>query len=74
MSVGKNIDIEQFGELPENISIFNYVPQIQLLNYVDIFITHGGLNSINEGLFNGIPLIVIPQMFDQFDNTKKLSN
>ena len=38
----------------------------------DFFITHGGLNSTQEALFNFIPLIVIPQKFDQFDIAKRV--
>ena len=72
MSVGKAVDIKQFGDVPKNISIYNYVPQVQLLADVDIFITHGGLNSTQERLLAGIPLIVIPQNYDQFDNAKRV--
>ena len=39
---------------------------------MDIFITHGGLNSVQEGLLAGIPLILIPQQCDQFDNAKRI--
>jgi len=72
MSVGPNIDINVFKDVPKNISIFKYVPQIQLLREVDIFITHGGLNSVGEALFNDVPLIVIPIVNDQFDNARKV--
>ena len=72
MSVGQYIDIKQFKEIPKNISIFTYVPQTQLLTDVDIFITHGGLNSTQEGLLSGIPIIVIPQKYDQFDNARRV--
>ena len=72
MSVGKPTNISQFKDIPKNISIFNYVPQTQLLPEVDIFITHGGLNSTQEALLCGIPLIIIPQKYDQFDNARKI--
>ena len=39
---------------------------------MDIFITHGGINSIQEGLSAGVPLILIPQVYDQFDNAKRI--
>jgi MGT family glycosyltransferase len=72
LSVGKSMDINKFKDAPKNFSIFSYVPQTQLLPDVDIFITHGGINSTQEGLSFGVPLIVIPQQYDQFDNAKRV--
>ena len=72
MSVGKNIDIQKLGDIPKNIFVFPYVPQTQLLPDVDVFITHGGLSSTQEGLMAGVPLIVIPFVNDQFDNAKRV--
>ncbi len=68
VSVGKFVDINQhFKDIPKNFSIYNYVPQTQLLPEVDIFITHAGFNSTSEGLANGIPMVLVPQKYDQFD-------
>ena len=73
LSIGRFVDIHQFGNLPDNIYAFNFVPQIQVLKQADIFITHGGINSINEAmlLFN-LPLIIIPQALDQYDNAHQI--
>jgi UDP:flavonoid glycosyltransferase YjiC (YdhE family) len=30
-----------------------------------VFVTHGGMNSALEGLANGVPLVVVPQQFEQ---------
>jgi UDP:flavonoid glycosyltransferase YjiC (YdhE family) len=35
------------------------------LQCVDAFITHGGINSVQEGLIYGVPLIVVPQQIEQ---------
>jgi MGT family glycosyltransferase len=68
MSVGKFVDIEEtFRDIPENFSIYNYVPQTQLLPEVDVFITHAGFNSTSEGLASGAALVLVPQAVDQFD-------
>ncbi|MCR3760573.1 glycosyl transferase [Clostridium felsineum] len=65
MSVGKKVDIKTFKDIPSNFEVFNYVPQLEVLKNTDIFITHGGMNSTNEGLYYDIPLILIPQFADQ---------
>ena len=65
MSVGNRIDISDLGPIPKNFKVFNYVPQLKLLKKVDLFITHGGMNSSSEGLYNGVPLVVVPQFGDQ---------
>ena len=71
MSTGYNIDIKKLGEIPDNFLIYQYCPQPQILAMTDVFITHGGINSINEALFiNSVPMIVIPQFADQFMNAK----
>ena len=66
MSIGKRINIKDLGEIPENFKLYNYVPQLEVLKQVNLFITHGGMNSSSEGLYNNIPLIVVPQFGDQF--------
>jgi MGT family glycosyltransferase len=65
MSVGKKTDINMFKDIPSNFIVRNYVPQLEILKYADVFITHGGMNSTNEGLYYDIPLILIPQSVDQ---------
>ena len=65
MSIGKGNKIEELGQVPSNFDIYNYVPQLEVLKQIDLFITHGGMNSSSEALYNGIPLIVVPQMAEQ---------
>ena len=65
MSIGKRTDIKDLGKIPSNFKVYNYVPQLEVLKHVDLFITHGGMNSSSEGLYNDVPLIVVPQFGDQ---------
>ena len=46
------------------------MPQIAVLKRVDAFITHGGMNSIHEGLYYAVPLVLIPHQFEQLLNAR----
>lgn len=65
LSVGNLVSIEQFGELPENVKIFPSVDQIAVLQKADVFLSHCGMNSVNESLFFSVPLVMLPQTPEQ---------
>jgi MGT family glycosyltransferase len=65
MSVGNLVSIEEFGVLPENISVFTHVDQIAVLQQADIFVSHCGMNSVSESLYFGVPLVMLPQTSEQ---------
>ncbi len=72
MTTGNRIAPESFGVLPENIAIHAWVPQIEVLKRAALFITHGGLNSIHDGLYLGLPLLLIPQQEEQTLNAMRV--
>jgi len=59
------VSIGEFGELPENISIYSYVDQIAVLEKADVFVSHCGMNSVSESLFFEVPLVMLPQTSEQ---------
>jgi len=65
LSIGSRVQISDLREIPTNFIVKDYVPQIDVLQSAKLFITHGGMNSTHEGLYYGVPLIVIPQSADQ---------
>jgi MGT family glycosyltransferase len=73
LSAGKNTDIAALGNIPENFIVHNYVPQLEVLQHVDAFITHGGMNSVHEGLYYGVPEITVPHHFEQLLNSKRVA-
>lgn len=65
MSVGSVIDMADLGDIPENFHVEKSVNQIEVLQRVDMFITHCGMNSVNEALYYEVPLIMFPQTGEQ---------
>ena len=65
MSVGDLVSIDDFGELPENISVCSHVDQIAVLKKADVFISHAGMNSVSESLYFKVPLVMFPQTTEQ---------
>ncbi len=65
MSVGNLVSIEDFGELPENVSVFSYIDQIAVLKHADVFVSHSGMNSVSESLYFEVPLVMYPQTTEQ---------
>jgi hypothetical protein len=65
LSVGRRTDIAALGDIPGNFIVRNFVPQLEVLQLCDLFITHGGMNSVHEGLWYGVPLVIIPQQAEQ---------
>lgn len=72
MSVGEKVNIDDFEEIPSNFTIYPFVPQLQVLGKANLFITHGGMNSVNEALYYGVPMIVMPLATDQPTVAKRI--
>ncbi|MBB6447121.1 macrolide family glycosyltransferase [Bacillus benzoevorans] len=65
MSVGGKTEISSFGSIPGNFTIKASVDQIAVFQTADIFITHCGMNSVNESLYFGVPMVLFPQHSEQ---------
>ena len=63
-------------ELPEYDNIYGeeFINQKSVLQIVDLFMTHGGHNSIIESFYFGVPLIVFPVFADQFDSAQRVQD
>lgn len=57
-----------------NVHLFTKVPQLQVLQNSDLFITHGGLGSIKESIEYCVPMLVYPLdlKYDQNGNALKI--
>ncbi|MFY1693043.1 glycosyltransferase [Plantactinospora sp. WMMB782] len=55
---------EELG-LPDEVLTAPYLPQREVLERADVFITHGGYNSVAESIRAATPMLVIPLAVDQ---------
>jgi zeaxanthin glucosyltransferase len=53
------------GEAPAPAIAVRYAPQLEMLGRASLFVTHGGANSVMEGLTFGCPMLVAPLASDQ---------
>ncbi len=60
ISVGDFYQIERLMPLPKNMFIFSSLPQTDILKYADVMISHGGMNSITECVYNEVPMLIYP--------------
>jgi UDP:flavonoid glycosyltransferase YjiC (YdhE family) len=60
------------ASLPRTVSHFGFVPLSQLLPHTAALVHHGGIGTCAQGLAAGVPHLVQPMSYDQFDNSKRL--
>ncbi|MFF3438434.1 macrolide family glycosyltransferase [Streptosporangium sp. NPDC002721] len=64
ISTGRT-DPAELDPLPANVLARRFVPQPEVLARAALFVTHGGMNSVNEAMHAGVPMLVVPQGADQ---------
>jgi UDP:flavonoid glycosyltransferase YjiC (YdhE family) len=65
VAAGFDQDPGRFGPQPPHVRVEPYLPVAALLPRCDLFVTHGGFNSVKESLAAGVPMVVIPISADQ---------
>ena len=48
------------------------MPQLDVLEHADVFLTHAGMGGATEALWYGVPVVAAPQAVDQFENAATL--
>ncbi|MFI7383894.1 macrolide-inactivating glycosyltransferase [Streptomyces sp. NPDC049813] len=73
LQVGKHVTADDLGDLPDNVEVHSWVPQLAVLKKADAFITHAGAGGSQEGLATATPMVAVPQAVDQFGNADMLA-
>jgi macrolide glycosyltransferase len=73
LSVGSRVAVAELGELPAGVEVHPWVPQLSVLGHAALFVTHAGMGGCSEGLYQGVPMIAVPQAVDQFSNAARVA-
>jgi UDP:flavonoid glycosyltransferase YjiC (YdhE family) len=60
------------SNLPDTVRYIDYVPFRWLLPRADLLVHHGGIGSMSQALAAGVPQVIMPMAFDQFDNIDRV--
>jgi UDP:flavonoid glycosyltransferase YjiC (YdhE family) len=67
-----HVDPGEFQPVPPNVLLVSWAPQLAILQKASIMMTHGGLGTIKESIFFGVPMIVFPVAWDQPKNAERV--
>ncbi|MFG2261860.1 macrolide-inactivating glycosyltransferase [Streptomyces sp. NPDC048720] len=74
LQIGRQVTPAELGDVPANVEVHSWVPQLAILRKADLFVTHAGAGGSQEGLATGTPMIAVPQAVDQFGNADVLQS
>jgi rhamnosyltransferase subunit B len=60
-------------ELPDTIRSFPFLPLGRILPSCRAIVHHGGIGTLGQALKSGIPQLIRPLAFDQFDNAHRIT-
>lgn len=72
LQIGRHVDPAELGDVPANVEVRSWVPQLAVLRQADLFVTHAGAGGSQEGMATATPMIAVPQAVDQFGNADVL--
>ncbi|MGX7828487.1 macrolide family glycosyltransferase [Actinokineospora sp. 24-640] len=65
ISVGQRVDPADLGPVPPNVEVRRWVPHLDVLDHAQVFLTHGGVGSVMESLYAGVPMVVAQHPLDR---------
>ncbi|KIH98819.1 hypothetical protein LP52_11195 [Streptomonospora alba] len=72
LATGPDVDPAALGDVPSNFEVSPSVPQLDVLEHAQLFLTHAGMGGVMEALHFGVPMIAVPQMAEQRANADRI--
>ncbi|MGD1805291.1 nucleotide disphospho-sugar-binding domain-containing protein [Dapis sp. BLCC M126] len=74
VGLGSQLDFDKLGSLPSNVYVLSWAPQTQILKHADCAIINAGINTINECIYFGVPMLVYSlKRYDQNGNAARIA-
>jgi MGT family glycosyltransferase len=71
VAAGEKMAVPSGRAVPANFRIERYVSQLGVLPETKVFVTHGGMNSVQEAIWYGVPMVFVPQMLEQAQTARR---
>lgn len=72
--IPSDFQMEELGLIPANVSVFTWINQMEVLKRSSLAVTHGGIGTVKECIYVGVPIIALPLGNDQFDTAECLQH
>ena len=72
VTTGRNVDPSDLGPVPAHVRVERFVPQEDVLPACAAVVAHAGSGSTLAALAHGLPLVLVPQGADQFENAARV--
>lgn len=72
VTTGPEIDPAGFRTGSPRVRVERYVPQDDVLDAVDLVVTHGGSGTMTQALSHGVPLLMLPLGADHLPNSERV--
>jgi MGT family glycosyltransferase len=70
---GRKLAPDELGSVPSNVEVHEFADSRDVLARASVHITHGGCNSVHESLVAGVPMVCLPQAFDQIPLARRIA-
>ncbi|MBB5872573.1 MGT family glycosyltransferase [Allocatelliglobosispora scoriae] len=72
LPIGQRMDRSELGPIPANFEVAATVPQVDILDHAQVFVSHAGMGGVMEALGAGVPQVALAGTLEQDINAGRL--
>ncbi|RJQ68149.1 glycosyltransferase [Pseudonocardiaceae bacterium YIM PH 21723] len=71
--IGPRVRPAELGDIPPNVRLHEFAPQLEILPHAAVFLSHCGMGGVQEALSFGVPMIGVPNTPEQRANADRIA-